>query len=53
MKAIIIIVIVVGMLVAGLLTLRRSGGAGVPDQKVLDRAKERARQQAAKDEEDS
>ena len=46
-KAIIIIVLVVGVLVGGLLTLRSSGRAGVPDDSVLHRATKRAREQAA------
>jgi FtsZ-interacting cell division protein ZipA len=49
-KAIIIIIVVVGVLIGGLLTLRSSRSAGMPSQDVLDRAKERAREQAAKDE---
>ena len=53
MKAFIIIVIVVGALIGGLLTLRSTRGAGMPAKDVLDRAKERARQQSAKDEEES
>jgi Protein of unknown function (DUF2897) len=47
LKAIIIIVLVVGALVGGLLTLRNSGRAGLPDQAVLQRAAKRAREQAA------
>ena len=46
-KAIIIIILVVGVLVGGLLTLRSSGRAGVPDDSVLRRATKRAREQAA------
>ncbi len=41
-KAIIIIVLVVGVLVGGLLTLRNSGRAGLPDDSVLQRAAKRA-----------
>jgi len=48
-KAVIIIVIVVGVLVGGLLTLRSTRGAGMPGQDVLDRAQKRARDQASKD----
>jgi hypothetical protein len=50
LKAIIIIVLVVGALVGGLLTLRSSGRAGLPDDSVLQRAAKRAREQAAADE---
>jgi Protein of unknown function (DUF2897) len=49
-KAIIILVLVVGVLVGGLLTLRRSGRAGLPDDAVLQRAAKRAREQAAAEE---
>jgi hypothetical protein len=48
-KAIIIIVLVVGSIVGGLLTLRRSGRVGMPDKDVLERASKRAREQAATD----
>jgi FtsZ-interacting cell division protein ZipA len=51
-KAIIIIVLVVAVLVGGLLTLRRSGRAGMPDQAVLQRASKRAREQAAEEDKD-
>jgi hypothetical protein len=44
MKAIIIIVIVVGMLVGGLLTLRSSARTGMPSEDVIKRAKEREKQ---------
>jgi hypothetical protein len=53
MKAIVIIVLVVGVLIGGLLTLRSSRSAGMPSQDVLDRAKERAREQASKDDKES
>jgi hypothetical protein len=46
-KAIIIIVLVVGALVGGLLTLRNSGRSGLPNDDVLQRAAKRARDQAA------
>jgi FtsZ-interacting cell division protein ZipA len=46
-KAIVIIVLVVGVLVGGLFTLRSSGRAGIPDDAVLRRAAKRAREQAA------
>jgi hypothetical protein len=47
LKAIVIIVLVVGALIGGLLTLRNSGRAGMPNDAVLQRAAKRARQQAA------
>jgi hypothetical protein len=49
-KAIIIIVLVVGALLGGLLTLRNSGRVGLPNDEVLRRAAKRAREQAAADE---
>jgi hypothetical protein len=53
LKAIIIIVFVIGALIGGLLTLRNSGRAGMPNDAVLKRAAKRARgQAAAEDEED-
>jgi cytochrome c-type biogenesis protein CcmH/NrfG len=48
-KALIVVVLVVAVLVGGLLALRSSRGAGMPDQEVIDRAKQREREQAAKD----
>jgi hypothetical protein len=53
MKAIIIILLVVCVLVGGLLTLRSTRNAAMPGKDVLDRAKERAREQAAKDDAES
>ena len=50
LKAIIIIVLGVGVLVGGLLTLRRTGRAGMPDDAVLQRPAQRAREQAAAEE---
>ena len=47
LKAILIIVLVVGVLVGGLLTLRRSGRAGMPSDEVLKRAAKRARERDA------
>jgi TRAP-type mannitol/chloroaromatic compound transport system permease large subunit len=47
MKALILIVLVVGAIVGGLLTLRNSGRAGMPDAEVLKRASKRAQDQAA------
>ena len=49
LKAIIIIVLVVCVVLGGLLTLRRSGRTGMPDQAVLQRAAKRAREQAAEE----
>lgn len=46
MKALIVIILVVGALIGGLLTLRNSAATGMPDQAVLERAKQRAREQA-------
>jgi hypothetical protein len=45
-KAVIIIVVVVGVILGGLLTLRSSGRAGMPDKDVLERASKRSREQA-------
>ena len=53
MKTIIIILLVVIVLVGGLLTLRSTRNAGMPSKDVLDRATERARKQAAKDDAES
>ena len=53
MKAIIIIMLVVCVLVGGLLTLRSTRNAGMPGKDVLDRAKERSRSQAAKDDKET
>jgi hypothetical protein len=53
MKAFIIILVVVGALVGGILTLRSTRSAGMPGKDVMDRAKSRAREQAAKDEKES
>ncbi len=53
MRGLIIIVIVVVALVGGLLTLRSSRSAGLPDKDVIDRAKQREREQAAKDDQES
>jgi hypothetical protein len=50
LKAIIIIVLVVGALVGGLLTLRSSGRAGMPNDEVLKRATKHARELDASDE---
>lgn len=52
LKAILIIVLLVGVVLGGLLTLRRTGRTGMPDDAVLQRAAQRARDQAATDEKD-
>jgi Protein of unknown function (DUF2897) len=49
-KTLLIVALVVAVLVGGLLTLRSSGRAGMPSDDVLKRATDRAREQAAKDE---
>jgi hypothetical protein len=49
-KAAIIIILVVCALIGGLLTLRSTRTTGMPDKDVMDRAKQREREQAAKDE---
>lgn len=46
-KAIIIIVLVIGALIGGLLTLRSSGRSGLPSDAVLKRASKRANDLAA------
>jgi hypothetical protein len=48
-KAIIIIILVVGALIGGLMVLRTSGRAGMPDDAVLRRTAKRAGEQAAAD----
>jgi hypothetical protein len=53
MKAFIIIVVVVAALIGGILTLRSTRSAGMPDKDVLERAKLRARDQAAKDDQET
>ncbi len=54
MKAVIIIVIVIGVLLGGLLTLRSSARTGMPGEDVLKRAKERENrlQETEKNEDD-
>lgn len=49
MKGWVIVVLVVAALIGGILTLRSTRGAGMPDQDVLDRAKARAKEEAARD----
>jgi hypothetical protein len=44
MRAILIILLVVGVVAGGLLTLRSSSNVGMPDADVLERAKKRARE---------
>jgi hypothetical protein len=51
-KALIIIILVIGALIGGLLTLRSSRNSGMPSAAVLKRAKQREREQAAKDDKD-
>jgi len=46
-KAIVIVVLVVVVLGGGLLVLRSRGALGLPDADVMERAKKRAREQAA------
>ncbi len=53
MKGLIIIAVVVAILVGGIMTLRSTRGAGMPNHDVLDRAKRREREQSAKDEKES
>ena len=53
MKAVVIIVVVVAALIGGLLTLRSSRNAGMPGKGLLDRAKEREREQSIKDDQES
>jgi hypothetical protein len=52
LKTIIIILAVVAVLGGGLLTLRSSRRTGMPSKEVLNRAAQRAREQAAKDDAD-
>jgi len=44
---------VVAALIGGLLTLRSTRGAGMPDKDVMNRAKQREREQSAKDDQES
>jgi hypothetical protein len=52
LKGLIIIVVVIAVLVGGLLTLRSTRRSGMPNEDVLKRAADRAREQSAKDEAD-
>ena len=49
LKAVVIFIIVLAILFGGMLALRSSRRTGMPDEDVLKRATERAREQAAKD----
>jgi hypothetical protein len=53
MKTAVIIIVVLGAIIGGLLTLRSTRNAGMPSKDVMDRAKERERRQAVKDAQDS
>jgi hypothetical protein len=48
-KALFVIILVAAALIGGLLVLRSTRGAGMPDRDVIRRAKQREREQAAKD----
>jgi uncharacterized membrane protein (DUF106 family) len=52
LKAIVIIVLVVGVIVGGLLVLRNSTTVGMPSDEVMNRAKKRARELAAAEKDD-
>ena len=52
MKVFIIIVVVVVIMIGLLFTLRSSRNAGTPSPEVLERAKQRSREQAAGDKDD-
>ncbi len=52
MKVVLIIGLVIAVLVGGLLALRSSGRAGMPEDAVLKRASQRARELAAKEKSD-
>ena len=51
-KTVIVIIVVAAVLIGGILALRSSRNTGMPSEDVLKRSTERARQQAAKDEEE-
>jgi len=53
LKAVLIVLLVVCVLAGGLLTLRSTRNTAIPKGDVLDRAKERARAQAEKDDAES
>ncbi len=50
MKAVVIIVLVVASLIGGIMTLRSTRRSGMPNEDVLERARAREKDQAAKDE---
>jgi hypothetical protein len=52
MKGYIIIAVVIAAIVGLLFTLRSSRNIGTPSRDVLDRAQERAREQAAEEKDD-
>lgn len=52
LKVVIVFVLVFAILVGGMLALRTSRNTGMPDEDVLKRAAERAREQKSKDEAD-
>jgi hypothetical protein len=49
LKAIVVLIIVLAVMFGGMLALRSSRRTGMPNEDVLKRATDRARQQAAKD----
>ncbi len=53
MKGLIVIALVVAALIGGILTLRSSRSVGMPGKDVLDRAKQRERDQDAQDDADA
>jgi hypothetical protein len=53
MKGLLIIILVVAAIIGGLLTLRSTRKVGMPGKEVIDRARQREREQAAKDDEES
>jgi hypothetical protein len=50
LKAVVIIVLVVASLIGGIMTLRSTRRSGMPNEDVLERARAREKDQAAKDE---
>jgi len=52
-KGALIALLVVAVLIGGILSLRSTRSAGMPDKDVLDRARLRERDQAAKDDAES
>ncbi len=53
MNGLIVIALVVAALIGGILTLRSTRSVGMPGKDVLDRAKQRERDQDAKDDADT